>query len=340
MVSGQFILPGNICAHTHFYGAFARGMAVPLPSPQDFPEILNKLWWPLDKSLTYEDVHYSALVSLADAIRHGTTLLVDHHASPNAIDGSLDVIEEAVEKAGLRAVLCYEVTDRDGPDKALAGIHENQRFIKKKSSKNQSSSRIAATFGLHASLTLSDKTLDECKEANPDGGFHVHAAEGDADQINSLAKSGMRVIHRLHSHGILGPQSILAHCVRVDKSEIDLLAETKSWVSHQPRSNMNNGVGTAPIEEMLNAGVRVGLGNDGFTNDMWEEWKAAYLVQKSWHRDPRRMPATEVVKMAIYNNGSLADGFLSRYNSRTNQTGSFGGPDICGLPSFHSTYLG
>jgi cytosine/adenosine deaminase-related metal-dependent hydrolase len=130
-IGGQPVLPGNICAHTHFYGAFARGMAIPGAPPEAFPAILEKLWWPLDKSLDLEDVRASALVCLVDAIRHGTTTLIDHHASPNAIDGSLDVLAEAVELAGVRAVLCYEVTDRDGADKAQAGIDENVRFLRR-----------------------------------------------------------------------------------------------------------------------------------------------------------------------------------------------------------------
>ncbi|MEK9164947.1 MAG: amidohydrolase family protein, partial [Chloroflexota bacterium] len=129
----QLVMPGNICAHTHFYGAFARGMAIPGDPPKDFPEILERLWWKLDKALTLDDARYSALVSLVDAVKHGTTTLIDHHASPNAIDGSLDVIAEAVNQAGLRACLCYEVTDRDGLGKAKAGIEENVRFIKKQS---------------------------------------------------------------------------------------------------------------------------------------------------------------------------------------------------------------
>jgi putative selenium metabolism protein SsnA len=308
---GQYLLPGNICAHTHFYGAFARGLSIPGAAPRDLTEILQKLWWPLDKSLTPADIRYSVLVCLLDAIRHGTTLLIDHHASPNAIDGSLDVIAEAVEQAGVRAVLCYEVSDRDGPEKAKAGIRENLRFIKKQSTVSPQPSNVAATFGLHASLTLSDATLDACRQALPEGtGFHTHAAEGDADQLDSVAKSGMRVLNRLHAHGILGPQSILAHCVRVDEREIELLAESKTWVTHQPRSNMNNGVGVAPVETMLESGVRVGLGNDGFSNAMWEEWKAAYLVHKVWQRDPRRMSAADVAQMAVYHNAELARVFF------------------------------
>lgn len=316
---GQYVMPGNICAHTHFYGAFSRGMTIPGAAPKDFPDILGKLWWPLDQALTLEDVRYSALVFLIDAIRHGTTTLVDHHASPNAIDGSLDVIAEAVEQAGLRAVLCYEVTDRNGPDGARRGIAENLRFIQKqsmdrdqRSTKGDLQSTIRATFGLHASLTLSDATLDACRVAAPEGiGFHVHAAESEADEWDSLEKSGLRVVERLHKHGILGPHSILAHAVHVDAREIELLADTGTWVTHQPRSNMNNAVGVAPVESMLRAGVKVCLGNDGFSHAMWEEWKAASLAPKLWHHDPRRMSGLDVARVAVYNNAALVSSFFT-----------------------------
>src|SRR6185503_18646494 len=146
---GQYVMPGSICAHTHFYGAYARGMAIPGAAPKDFPEILQKLWWPLDRSLDAESIRYSVLPCLIDAIKHGTTIHIDHHASPNAIDGSLDIIAEAVEQAGLRAVLCYEVTDRDGRAKMKAGIDENMRFIRKM--QHATSSLVTGTFGLHAS---------------------------------------------------------------------------------------------------------------------------------------------------------------------------------------------
>jgi len=308
---GQYVMPGSICTHTHFYGAFSRGMAIPGAAPKDFPEILGKLWWPLDKALTLEDVRYSALVCLMDAIRHGTTTLFDHHASPNAIEGSLDVIAEAVEQAGLRAVLCYEVTDRNGPEGAKRGIEENARFIRKQSTISNQQSTIRSTFGLHASLTLSDATLDACRSMLPEGsGFHIHAAESDMDQYDSLAKSGLRVVDRLQKHGILGPRSIVAHAVHVDAREIEILADTGTWVTHQPRSNMNNAVGVAPVESMLRAGVKVCLGNDGFSNAMWEEWKAANLVHKLWHHDPRRMSGLDVARMAVYNNAALAAAFF------------------------------
>lgn len=303
---GQYVMPGSICAHTHFYGAYARGMAIPGAAPKDFPEILQKLWWPLDRSLDAESIKYSALPCLVDAIKHGTTTLIDHHASPNAIEGSLDIIGDAVEKSGLRAVLCYEVTDRDGEVKMKAGINENVRFIKK-----MKSPLLAATFGLHASLTLSDESLDLCRQSVPDGyGFHVHTAEHESDEYDSLNKTGLRVIDRLQKFGILGNKTITAHGVHFDAREMDILADTGTWLSHQPRSNMNNGVGVAQIESMLRMGIKVCLGNDGFSNAMWEEWKAAYLLHKVHHHDPRRMGGYDVQQMAIYNNGALANIFF------------------------------
>jgi putative selenium metabolism protein SsnA len=308
---GQLVMPGNICAHTHFYGAFSRGMALYGQAPKDFPEILQKLWWPLDRSLTLDDVRYSALVCLVDAIRHGTTTLIDHHASPNAIAGSLDAIAEAVDESGLRAVLCYEVTDRDGPAKAKAGIQENVRFIETARRGDLAGGRLAATFGLHASLTLSDATLDACRQAAPQGtGFHIHVAEHEVDQYDSLAKSELRVVDRLDAHGILGPRSIVVHAVHVDAREVALLAESGTWVTHQPRSNMNNGVGVPQVESLMRAGVPVCLGNDGFSNAMWEEWKTTYLLHKVWNRDPRRMNGMDLVRMAIYNNAALAGLFF------------------------------
>jgi putative selenium metabolism protein SsnA len=303
---GQIVMPASICAHTHFYGAFARGMAIPGDPAANFPQILERLWWRLDKALTLEDVRYSALVCLVDAVKHGTTTLVDHHASPNAIDGSLQVIAEAVEQAGVRASLCYEVTDRDGAELAQAGIAENVRWAKSLQSKPNP--LLAASFGLHASLTLSDETLAKSVAANRDLGlgFHVHAAEDIADQEDSLRKSGKRVVHRLRDAGILGPKTLTCHCVHVDDGEIAALAETGTWVTHQPRSNMNNAVGVAAVEKMLRAGVNVALGNDGFSNQMFAEMKAAYLVHKLAQRDPRAMPGDLVLRIAYADNARLA----------------------------------
>jgi putative selenium metabolism protein SsnA len=312
---GQYLFPGNICAHTHFYGAFARGMAIPGAPAKDFPEILEKLWWPLDQALSPDDIRASAEVMLVDAIRSGTTTLIDHHASPNAISDSLDLIAEVVDEAGLRAVLCYEVTDRGGRAKMQAGIEENARFIERCRREAVADGRVAAIFGLHASLTLSDDSLQACREAAPaDAGFHIHAAEHEADEYDSLYRTGERVIDRLHRHQILGPESIVAHAVHIDSQEAAILAESGSWVTHQPRSNMNNGVGVAPVEALLRQGVPVCLGTDGFPHSMWEEARFAYMLQKVHYRDPRRMPGDQVFRMLTENNAALAGKFFPKAN--------------------------
>jgi putative selenium metabolism protein SsnA len=304
---GQYVMPGLICAHTHFYGAYSRGLAIPGDPPSAFPEILSNLWWALDKALDEQTVASSAWVCIIDAIKHGNTSLFDHHASPNAISNSLDVIADVVDQSGIRASLCYEVTDRDGDQKALQGINENVRFIKRINNGNNLNGRLSAIFGLHASLTLSDKTLELSQSMMPSGsGFHIHVAEHPIDEYDSIKKSGMRVVDRLLKHKILNERSIVAHAVHVDAKEVNILASTKTWVAHQPRSNMNNAVGIGNIESMMRAGVKVCLGNDGFSNTMWDEWKTAYLVHKLVNLDPRKMGGHDVVEMAIYQNSALA----------------------------------
>jgi putative selenium metabolism protein SsnA len=313
---GLVLMPGQICAHTHFYGAFARGMYIPGPPAKDFPEILANLWWRLDKALDLDGVRSSAEVCLVDAIRNGTTTLIDHHASQTAIDGSLDAIADAVAQSGLRAALCYEVTDRDGRDAAQAGIRENVRFQQRVDKLRQTgdpadfAGRIGATFGLHASLTLSDETLEGCAAAA--NRFHVHVAEHPADEYDSVVRSGKRVVERLHSFGITGAASIMAHCIHIDPWEMARLRQTETFVTHQPRSNMNNAVGAAAVDAMLRGGIKLCLGNDGFSNDMFTEMKSADLLQKVMSGDPRYLGADKVIQMAVHNNRQLAASFFDQ----------------------------
>jgi putative selenium metabolism protein SsnA len=311
--AGRLVMPGLVCAHTHFYGAFARGMALGGEPAANFPEILEKLWWRLDKALWPDDVQYSALVCLVDAIRHGTTTLIDHHASQGHIAGSLDQIARMVERAGVRACLCYEVTERDGDEAARAGIVENARFIRQTQVRQREGDhRIGASFGLHASLTLSQATLETCAELGQQmgTGFHLHVAEDKVDQRESLRRSGLRVVERLHKAGILGPSTIAAHCVHVDRIETELLLDSGTLVVHNARSNMNNAVGTADLRWMLKIGIPVGLGNDGFSNNMFTEMAVAYLAQKQATGDPRTLPADQVMKMAWDHNARIARVFF------------------------------
>jgi putative selenium metabolism protein SsnA len=310
--AGKIVMPGMICAHTHFYGAFARGMAIPGKPPENFMQILERLWWKIDRALTLEDSKYSALVALVDAIRHGTTTLIDHHASPTHIDGSLDALAEAAIESDLRVSLCYEVTDRNGPAGAMAGIAENIRFLKRLQA--NPNPKLGASFGLHASFTVSDDTLAACVDAAKglDTGFHIHVAEDKADEADSLKKYNLRVAERLEKREILGPKTLVAHAIHVDAYEMDAFRATKTKISHQPRSNMNNAVGVAEVEKLLDRGITVGLGNDGFTNNMFTEIHTAYLLQRVSKGDPRVMPGDRLMEMAFNHNATIASLFFPK----------------------------
>src|SRR6266480_3524630 len=316
--NGGLIMPGFLCSHTHFYSAFARGMAIPGDPPRNFLEILERLWWRLDKLLTLGDTRASAEVFMVDAIRHGTTCVVDHHASPNAIDGSLDVIADVVEEAGIRACLAYEVSDRDGLAVTADSIRENERFIRSLRNERRRQAEvgmIAASYGLHASFTLSTDTLERCASSGAElgVGFHIHVAEDILDERDSTTRYGMRVVDRLEADRILGPHSIAAHCVHVRSGEMSRLAETHTNSVHNPRSNMNNAVGRMPVEEMVGVGVNVGLGNDGFSMNMMQEMKAAYLLHKLALEDPRVMPGDLVLKLAFQHNARIMDAVFSPF---------------------------
>jgi putative selenium metabolism protein SsnA len=301
------IMPGLINAHMHLYSTFARGMALKDDAPGNFVEILERLWWRLDKVLTLDDVYLSAVVAMIDCIRNGTTTIFDHHSSPGAISGSLFQIADAAHLTGLRSCLCYEVTDRDGADVARQSIEENRAFLD--SCRQSNDNLLRGLFGLHASFTLSDHTLAECCSANAafDAGFHVHVAEAAADVAQCQREHGKRVVERFHEWGILGSKTIAAHCVHVDDREIGLLQSTKTNVIHNPESNMGNAVGCAPVLKMVERGVRVGLGSDGYTSDMFESLKVANLL----HKHESGQPAagwTEPPAMLFERNAEIASG--------------------------------
>jgi putative selenium metabolism protein SsnA len=298
--AGRIILPGFLCSHHHFYSTMARGMAPPGEPASNFVEILERLWWKLDKALQEEDITLSAQIPLAECIRNGTTTIIDHHASPAHRDGSLDLIEVAVRGAGLRASLCYEVSDRN---QAGGGIAENERFIKKT---GKGDGQIAAMMGLHASFTLSDATLEKCVGIARDGGVgcHIHVAEDAADRADSLAKYKVPTVARLHKLGVTGETSLFVHCVHIDEAEMDTIAATKTCVAHNPESNMNNAVGVTQVLTMLKKGVLVGLGTDGMASDMLAQMRCAYLLQRLDRRDPR-VAFVEAPTMLLGNNAEI-----------------------------------
>ena len=302
---GKVVMPGFINAHTHFYSTLVRGLTKAEPAA-GFQEVLEHLWWRLDRALELEDCRLSALVALIEAVRHGTTTLIDHHASPHAVRGSLDAVAQAVTRVGLRACLCYEVSDRDGERTAGDGLDENVAFLERCA--REPDPQLRALFGLHAAFTLTDATLERAAAEGRrlGAGFHVHVAEAAADQEHSLRVHGVRVVERLHRLGLLGPRTIAAHCVHVDEREFDRLAATGTAVAHCPQSNMNNAVGVADVLKMMSSGVLVGLGTDAMTENMLEELRAALWVRHLAAGDPSAGFA-ETLAMLVANNATIAD---------------------------------
>ena len=275
---GQVVMPGLVNAHMHFYSTLVRGLGKAAPS-KTFQEVLSNLWWRLDRKLTLADIEMSAQISLLEAIRKGTTTLVDHHASPGAVAGSLDAVARAVKASGLRACLCYEVSDRDGAAIASQGLEENARFAKRCA--QDQDPQLRALIGLHAAFTLSDATLDRAAALGQalGTGFHVHVAEAASDVAANLQSSGLTPVARLDAHGILGQHSIAAHAVHITDADIDILAATDTFVAHNPQSNLNNAVGIADVQKLAARGVRVGLGTDAMTVNMLEELRVGLWAQ-------------------------------------------------------------
>jgi putative selenium metabolism protein SsnA len=269
-LSSKYVMPGMVCGHTHLYSALARGMPAPKKAPRNFYEILKYVWWTLDRALDEEAVYYSTLVGALDAVRCGTTTLIDHHASPNCIRGSLDIMNDAFLEVGLRGVLCYEVTDRNGMQGAKDGLEENRDWV----SYNRGP-MFGGLVGAHASFTLSDRSLRACAELAKElnSGVHIHVAEDPVDQ----AKCKGRLIDRLAGAGVLGPKTILGHCTHLDKASLNIAKRAGCWFAHNTRSNMNNAVGYAPVQWM---GERVALGTDGIGADMFEEVKFAWFKSR------------------------------------------------------------
>ncbi len=306
---GHLVMPGFINPHMHYYSTFARGMFLDNPPATMFSDILKGLWWRLDRALTLEDVYYSAAMPMIEQIKSGVTTVIDHHASAYAVEGSLFKIADAAREFGIRSNLCYETSDRDGEAIAKAGIKENADFIKY--CNEQKDDMIKGLFGFHASMTVSDKTLDEslAAAANVNGGFHVHCAEGIEDVADSLAKYNQRVIERWYKRGVLNEKSIAVHCIHLSSDEIDMLKESNVAVVHNPESNMGNAVGIAPILEMMKRGVLVGLGTDGYTADMTESYKVANII----HKHENKLPSVgwvEPPQMLFDNNKKIVNRFL------------------------------
>jgi putative selenium metabolism protein SsnA len=281
-VRGKLLMPGLVCGHTHLYSTLARGMPAPERTPANFKEILELVWWRLDRALDREAIYYSALVGALEAARAGTTCLFDHHSSPSFIKGSLDVVAEALETFGLRGVLCYEITDRGGPALRDEGLEETRLWLESGRQLGDAGpdrfgcNLVRGMIGAHASFTLSDESLDACSQMMQmyDAGLHIHVAEDVCDIDDAHSKYGLGIVERLANHGLLNQRTILAHGTHLDEREIRMALDARVWFAHNPGSNMNNQVGYAPVAQF---GDRLVLGTDGIGADMFEQARLAFF---------------------------------------------------------------
>ena len=300
---GGVIMPAFINAHTHIYSALARGLSIKGNNPTNFYEVLDGTWWAIDRKLTLKGTKASADALYIDCIKQGVTTIFDHHASYCEIPGSLFQIAESAKQFGIRSCLCYEVSDRDGEEKCLQAIQENADFITW--CEKEKDPMLAAMFGGHALFTISDKTFDRMVAANNGRtGYHIHVSEGMNDVYDSLQNYGRRPVQRLQDHGILGPKTILGHCIHVNTAEIELIKNTDTMVVNNPESNMGNAVGICPVIQLYKHGILLGMGTDAYTNDMLESLKVALCSQRSNACAPN-VAWCEVTDMLFKNNAKI-----------------------------------
>lgn len=307
---GGVIMPAFINVHEHIYSAFARGLSINGYNPNGFLDILDGMWWTIDRNLSIEQTKLSAMATYIDSIKNGVTTVFDHHASFGEIKDSLFAIEAAAKETGVRSCLCYEVSDRDGKDKARASVMENANFIKHALADD--SDMIAGMMGMHASFTISDETMELCAANKPsEVGYHIHVAEGIEDLHQCLKKHGKRIIDRLMDCGVLGEKTLAAHCIYVNKHEMELLKETDTMVVHNPESNMGNACGCPPTMEIFHTGVLTGLGTDGYTHDMLESYKVANVLHKH-HLCDANAAWGEVPQMLFDGNAKIANRYFKK----------------------------
>lgn len=305
---GGVIMPAFINTHEHIYSAMARGLSIKGYNPKGFLDILDGQWWTIDRHLTLEQTKYSAVETLISCIRNGVTTVFDHHASFGQIGGSLFTIADVAKELGVRACLCYEISDRDGMDKARESVMENAEFIRY--ALKDDTDMIAGMMGMHAQFTISDATMELAAANKPDEvGYHIHVAEGIEDLHDCLKKYGKRIVDRLMDFNILGEKTLLGHCIYINPHEMDLIKDTNTMVVHNPESNMGNACGCPPTMELIHRGILTGLGTDGYTHDMLESYKVANVLHKH-HLCDANAAWGEVPKMLFENNAAIANRYF------------------------------
>jgi len=271
---GKVIFPAMINTHHHFFSAYIRGLS-PKGNVTSFEEKLDKLWWPLDKALDEESLQIAALISIMESIESGVTTIFDHHSSPSCIKDSLDIIAGAVKKSGINAVLCHEISDRNGKEKFTEALEENLNFIEK----FDDHPNIRGVLGLHANFTLSENSMKTiAREFDPDTGIHIHAGESMTD-LNFAKDIGYQgVVDRLNKFKLITDKSILAHGLHLSEIDLNILEKIQPLLVHNPESNANNNLGTFNLESTTR--LNVGLGTDGISSNLIQSLRTAFLLHR------------------------------------------------------------
>jgi len=343
---GTVVMPGLVNGHTHLYSALAVGMPPPPKAPTNFLEILKFVWWRLDQALDAESIEVSARIGAIEALKCGTTTLIDHHASPLAIEGSLELVRKGVSTVGLRGVLCYETTDRHGPAQAAAGIEENERFLA--ACADRKDGLFAGLVGGHAAFTLEDERLDRLAALAEQykSGVHLHVAEDGCDEDACREKYKISLIERLEKHGLVKAGSVFAHGTHLSKEAVEKVNAAGLTIAHNPRSNMHNAVGYAPVAAFK---CPVMLGTDGIGGDMLAEARGAWFVSRHEHAGvspdriigmlvagARRASAALGVTLGKLEVGAAADVVVTDYVPSTPMTAeNLAGHLIFGIGSQH-----
>ncbi len=283
------VLPNFVCCHTHIYSAFARGLSLPF-DPKNFQDILDQLWWKIDKKLDFQAVNYSAMAIGREFLKNGVTTIIDHHASGKDIIGSLTAVRDGLEIAGLRSILCFETSDRFNINEC---IEENSYFISQQSSSNM----CKGIFGLHASMSLSTETLLKVKDALGENPIHIHVAESKLDVEDSYRKYEVGIIQRLDDLKLLKTNSLIVHGVHLTEDELALLGKKKVYLVVNTLSNMNNAVGFPNVKKMMNYNIPVLAGNDGLFSSMAAEYINIYYASKFINGSPTGFSLDDIKKI-------------------------------------------
>ena len=285
--AGDLLLPGFVCNHAHIYSIFARGLILPF-NPKNFQDILDQMWWKLDAKLTNELTYYSGIAAAYEFLLNGVTTVIDHHASGEII-GSLEKLSRAVSGvANMRGLYCFETSDRYNVDEC---IQENVTFAA-----NNESDKVRGLFGMHASMSLSDETLELISKKN-EFPIHVHVAESDMDEMDAANKYKTDIISRFDKHGLIKKDSLIVHGVFLSEDELKIIKDRKAYMVVNTTSNMNNAVGLPDVKAYLEHDIPVMVGNDGLNSNMASEYMNVFYTSHLKNKQPTKLNLGDVLNM-------------------------------------------